>query len=59
MSIFDKKTDLNPIKGGGQKRLRASFLLNFDKNNHHMVKCHENAYYPKNLSLFVFNIEGC
>ena len=24
----------------------------------HMVKCHENAYSPKNLSLFAFNIEG-
>ena len=26
--------------------------------NLHMVKCHENAYSPKNLSLFAFNIEG-
>ena len=24
----------------------------------HMVKCHENAYLPKNLSLFAFSIEG-
>ena len=23
-----------------------------------MVKCHENAYWPKNLSFFAFNIEG-
>ena len=24
----------------------------------HMVKCYENAYRPKNLSLFAFNVEG-
>ena len=28
--------DINPIQGGGQKRLRASSSLNFDKNNHRM-----------------------
>ena len=27
---------LNPIQGGGQKRLRAPSSLNFDKNNHRM-----------------------
>ena len=32
--VFQKA--LNPIQGGGQKRLRASSLLNFDKNNHRM-----------------------
>ena len=27
---------INPIQGGGQKRLLASSSLNFDKNNHRM-----------------------
>ena len=27
-------------------------------SQHYMVQCHENAYSPKNLSLFAFNIEG-
>ena len=27
---------INPIQGGGQKHLRASSSLNFDKNNHRM-----------------------
>ena len=32
----DKKCVINPIQGGGQKRLRAPSSLNFDKNNHRM-----------------------
>ena len=36
--ILQFKISLNPIQGGGQKRLRASSSLNFDKNNHHINK---------------------
>ena len=34
--LEDEMNQLNPIQGGGQKRLRAPSLLNFDKNNHRM-----------------------
>ena len=38
--------------------LRLSHLHSTSKCHYHMVKCHKNAYSPKNLSLFAFNIEG-
>ena len=39
---------LNPIQGGGQKRLRAPSSLNVDKNNHRMrlqIGCNFNLVY--------------
>ena len=43
----------NPIQGGGQKGLRASSLLNFERNNHRMrrdLKC-QSIYFTQSLTV--------